>query len=228
MTSDIWSVCLMSKKMYFTYGAMNCGKSATLLQVAHNYEERGMHVLLAKPSIDTKGERKIVSRLGVSRDVDLLIPPDADVIGLICETMRAMARSDASCDGTDGGRYVSCVLVDEAQFLTVTQVDQLHRLAYLHDMPVMCYGIRTGFLGQGFEGSIRLLEIADELRELTTICHCGRRATMNLRLVDGRPDFTPICDQYAIDTGKDNATYESVCPRCWHAAHDEWQREHHS
>lgn len=111
-----------------------------------------MHVLLAKPSIDTKGERKIVSRLGVSRNVDLLIPSDADVIGLIRETIRAMEGSDASCDG----RYVSCVLVDEAQFLTVTQVDQLHRLAYLHDMPVMCYGIRTGFLGHGY-GSERFI-----------------------------------------------------------------------
>lgn len=202
----------MAKKMYFTYGAMNCGKSAALLQVAHNYEERGMKVILAKPSIDTKGGKKITSRLGVSRDVDVLILPDSDIIKLFSEHIKT--------------HDISCILVDEAQFLAESQVDQLHEIAYRYDIPVMCYGIRTGFLGQGFDGSIRLLEIADELRELTTICHCGRRATMNMRLIDGKPDFTPIKNQYAIDNGEHNASYESVCPKCWHDAYDAWMKEH--
>lgn len=202
---------LAMSKLYFTYGAMNCGKSAALLQVANNYEERGMSVLVAKPSIDTKGGDMVTSRLGVSRHADVLLGVDASVLGVV---LPAAVRRNASC-----------VLVDESQFLSARQVDELHEIAYEHGIPVMCYGIRTGYMGAGFPGSIRLLEVADELRELRTICRCGKRATMNLRKVDGKPDFTDTGSQLAIDDGTAGATYESVCPMCWHRARMEWERQ---
>lgn len=198
-------------KLYFTYGAMNCGKSAALLQVANNYEERGMSVLVVKPAVDTKGGNKVTSRLGVSRPVDVLLGKDAMVLDVVLPAAI--------------GRHASCILVDEAQFLSERQVDDLHEIAYESGIPVMCYGIRTGYLGTGFPGSIRLLEVADELRELRTICRCGKRATMNIRKVDGKPDFADVGHQLAIDDGTTDAVYESVCPRCWHRAKTEWLHE---
>ena len=198
-------------KLYFTYGAMNCGKSAALLQVANNYEERGMGVIVVKPSVDTKGGRSVTSRLGVSREADVLLGAGDSPI----DAVLPMATE----------RHASCVLVDEAQFLTPGQVDGLHEIAYGMGLPVMCYGIRTDYLGHGFPGSIRLLEVADELRELRTICRCGKRATMNMRKVGGHPDFSPDGGQIGID-GNGGVTYESVCPRCWNEALREWHRSH--
>ena len=198
-------------KLYFTYGAMNCGKSAALLQVANNYEERGMSVLVVKPAVDTKGGDKVTSRLGVSRPVDILLAKDAMVLDVVRHAAIA--------------RRTSCILVDEAQFLSEKQVDDFHEIAYEDGIPVMCYGIRTGYLGTGFTGSIRLLEVADELRELRTICRCGKRATMNIRKIDDKPDFADVGHQLAIDDGTTDAVYESVCPRCWHQAKMEWLRE---
>lgn len=198
-------------KLYFTYGAMNCGKSAALLQVANNYEERGMTVIVAKPAVDTKGGDAVTSRLGVSRPVDVLIDAGDSVRDVVLPVALA--------------KRASCILVDEAQFLSEGQVDGLHEIAYDDGIPVMCYGIRTGYRGTGFPGSIRLLEVADELRELRTICRCGKRATMNVRKVNGKPDFTDVGSQLAIDDGMTGAVYESVCPRCWHQAKMKWLRE---
>src|SRR5690606_24948266 len=154
-------------KLYFRYGAMNSGKSTALLQAAYNYEERGQQVLLTKPQVDTKGDRSIVSRLGVTRDVDFTIAPDADVWELF-GAQRARVR--------DTGNDVSCLLVDEAQFLSEQQVDDLLRIALLANVPVLAYGIRTDFQTVAFPGSRRLLEIAHSLEELKTICRCGRKA----------------------------------------------------
>ncbi|EIC07644.1 MAG: thymidine kinase [Microbacterium sp. 69-7] len=189
-------------KLYFRYGAMNSGKSTALLQAAFNYEERGQHVLLAKPEIDTKGADQISSRLGVERQVDFLIAPDADLRALVVEHA---ARYD--------GR-VACLLIDEAQFLTPAQVDDLLRIVVDDGIPALAYGIRTDFQTRAFPGSARLLELAHSLEELKTICRCGRKALFNARLVGGR--FVFDGDQVAIDElSHEKVTYESMCAECY-------------
>ena len=185
-------------KLYFRYGPMNSGKSTLLMQVAHNYEERGMEVIVMKPSIDKKGDNEIVSRLGVRRKVDQLIHPEANVFDLVHEAMKK--------------KRPSCILVDEAQFLSPIQVDQLFLLVLTDDIPVICYGLRTDFLARGFAGSKRLLELAHSLEELKTICRCGRKAILNMRKINGKPVFHG--DQVAID-GEDRVEYESVCGNCY-------------
>jgi thymidine kinase len=182
-------------KLYFRYGAMNSGKSTALLQAAYNYEERGHRVLLTKPSVDVKGDSTIVSRLGVTRDVDFVIAPDDDVF-LLFQREAALA-----------GGEVSCLLVDEAQFLSNQQVDELFRIAVLLGIPVLAYGIRTDFQTVAFPGSRRLLEVAHSLEELKTICRCGRKAVFNARKIDGR--FVFDGDQVSIEVGE--VTYESLC-----------------
>lgn len=197
-------------KLYFRYGAMNSGKTTSLLQTAHNYEERDQRVVLVKACVDTKGDDTVVSRLGVSRRVDVLLSARDDVRALV----RALApgRGAGAQDGTGARRpAVDCVLVDEAQFLTPQQVDQLMELVLLDDVPVLAYGIRTDFRTESFPGSRRLLEIAHSLEELKTICRCGRKAVFNARRIGG--DFVFDGDQVAID-GADVA-YESLCGKCY-------------
>ncbi|SDR85744.1 thymidine kinase [Agrococcus carbonis] len=186
-------------KLYFRYGAMNSGKSTGLLQAAFNYEERGQRVLLAKPATDTKGERDVVSRLGVTRAVDFLVGADESVI----EAFEAAASEDEA--------PVACLLVDEAQFFAPWQVDELLRIAVERGVPVLAYGIRTDFLTHAFPGSARLLELAHSLEELKTICRCGRKAMFNGRRIgDG---FVFDGDQVAIDG--EAVTYESLCATCY-------------
>jgi thymidine kinase len=190
-------------KLYFRYGAMNSGKSTSLLQAAYNYEERGHRVLLAKPAVDTKGEALIVSRLGVTRSVDILFRPDEDPVAVF-GAARARVLAETARD-------VSALLVDEAQFLPESHVDDLLRIAILENVPVLAYGIRTDFRTAAFPGSRRLLEIAHSLEELKTICRCGRKAIFNGRVVDGR--FVFDGDQVAIDGAL--VTYESLCGACY-------------
>lgn len=187
---------------------MNSGKSTALLQAAFNYEERGHRVLLAKPTIDTRGESEIVSRLGVTRPVDFTVSPENDVYAKFARERARVVRS--------GGVEVSCLLVDEAQFFTETQVDDLLRIAILEGIPVLAYGIRTDFQTIAFPGSRRLLEIAHSLEELKTICRCGRKAVFNARKIDGI--FVFDGDQVAIDASISlNAavSYESLCGACY-------------
>ena len=191
-------------KLYFRYGAMNSGKSTALLQAAYDYEERGQHVLLAKPGVDAKGDRDIVSRLGVMRPVDFLIGESADVVELFfAERRRLMAAT---------GSPVACLLIDEAQFLTPWQVNDLLRIAVVQEVPVLAYGIRTDFRTEAFPGSARLLEVAHSLEELKTICRCGRKALFNARKIGDRYVFDG--QQVAIDTLND-VTYESLCAACY-------------
>lgn len=190
-------------KLYFRYGAMNSGKSTALLQAAFNYEERGQHVLLAKPGVDTKGEAAIVSRLGVVREVDFVVGAD--------DRLLERFRQEAERSRERTGAPVACLLVDEAQFLTEPQVDDLLRIAVLDGVPVMAYGIRTDFQTEPFPGSARLLAIAHSLEELKTICRCGRKAVFNARRIDGR--FTFAGEQVAIDG--EHVTYESLCASCY-------------
>ena len=187
-------------KLYFRHGAMNSGKSTALLQVAYNYEERGQKVALVKPAVDTKGDTKVVSRLGMVREVDFLVLPNENLRVKLREYMEAK------------GSKIDCLLLDEAQFLTAKQVDEAMEIAVLDGVPVLAYGIRTDFLTHGFPGSIRLLEIAHSLEELKTICRCGRKAMFNARLKNGQ--FVFDGDQVAIDG--DQVTYESLCPNCYY------------
>jgi thymidine kinase len=190
-------------KLYFRYGAMYSGKSTALLQAAYNSEERGPQVLLAKPAIDSKGEASIISRLGVTRPVDFTIAPDE----LVTEAFMRERTRVIAATGSD----VSCLLVDEAQFICEQQVDDLLRIAIEEDVPVLAYGIRTDFQTVAFPGSRRLLEIAHSLEELKTICRCGRKAIFNARKVDGR--FVFDGDQVAIEQGE--VVYESLCGQCY-------------
>lgn len=181
-------------KLYFRYGAMNCGKTSALLQVAHNYEEKGMKVILVKPQLDTKAEDKVSSRIGLERKVDILLD-STDVL---------MDKMDIE--------KPHAIIVDEAQFLTEKQVDELYYITKIYDVPVLCYGLRADFKTQGFEGSTRLLQIADDIEEMKTICKCGSKATQNIRKINGQVVFNG--NQVVIDNS-DKVEYESVCGKCY-------------
>ena len=189
----------MMSKLYFRYGAMNSGKSTHLMQVAHNYEERGMKVILIKPETDKKGGDKLVSRLGVERKVDILCEKKMDIYEEIKKWQEVKFKID-------------CILVDEVQFMTKEQVDQLFKIAVVLDIPVICYGLRTDFMMEGFEGSTRLLLLAHSIEEMKTICKCGRKAILNGRKING--EFVFEGEQVAIDN-IDNVQYESLCGHCY-------------
>lgn len=183
-------------KLYFSYAAMNAGKSTLLLQAAHNYRERGMEVLLLTCELYRDAEDgRISSRIGIGAQAELYAPAT--------DLYRMVADRTAH-------QKLGAVFVDEAQFLTRDQVWQLARVADRLDIPVLTYGLRTDFRGELFEGSAALLAVADSLREVRTICECGRKATMVVRL---DPDGRAITQGEQISIGK--ATYLSVCRRHW-------------
>jgi thymidine kinase len=182
-------------KLHFRYAAMNAGKSTALLQAAHNYEERGMRVRLFTAAHDDRsGSGVIGSRLGLQRQVETFGP-------------------DTEFNADWLGHGVACVLIDEAQFLTSTQVQQLHRLAHQHRTPVLCYGLRSDFRGEAFAGSAALLTLADNLEEMKTICACARKASMNLR-VDAQGRRVKEGEQVMIGG---NESYRAVCPSCFYS-----------
>jgi thymidine kinase len=185
-------------KLYFRYSAMNSGKTTSLIQTAHNYEERDQNVVVLKPRLDSKAGDHIQSRIGASRAVDILLDQETII-------KEAIARHI-------GGLALSCVLVDEAQFLEPSQVDQLFWYAVDEDTPVIAYGLRTDFQTRGFPGSTRLLELAHDLQELKTICRCGKKAVFNGRKLNG--DFVSEGSQVAID-GEASIEYESLCAKCY-------------
>ena len=187
-------------KLYFRYGAMNSGKSTHLMQVAYNYEERGMKVIIAKPKIDNKGEDTLVSRLGVNRKVDLLISEYENIFKLIDNYLYENKKID-------------CILVDEAQFMKSEQIDQLFEIAVNFDIPIICYGLRTDFKRDGFEGSTRLLLLAHSIEEMKTICTCGQKAIFNGRKINDK--FVFEGEQIAIDEQND-VKYESLCGDCYY------------
>ena len=182
-------------KLHFKYGAMNSGKSDTLIKTAYNYEERGLKVLVIKPSLDTKGNDKIVARGGHTRKADVLASSDMD--------LRDVVRSHAD---------IACIVVDEAQFLTPMHISQLYEIAKLDDISVICYGLRADFLTHLFPGSGRLFEVADNIEKLPTMCFCGAQAEFNTRKVDGSYVFSG--DQVAIENGAD-IIYDSLCGTCY-------------
>jgi thymidine kinase len=186
-------------KLFFRYGAMNSGKSTALLQVAHNYEERGMKILLVKAKVDSKGNDRIISRLGLDRKVDLLTDEKLNLFDAITQWNKDVEK-------------ISCVLVDEAQFLSRKHVDELFNLTVYENIPVICYGLRTDFQTNLFPGSSRLFALSHSLEELKTICRCGKKAMMNARKINNKFIFEG--SQVAID-GTQDITYESLCSSCY-------------
>lgn len=195
-------------KLYFRYGAMNSGKSTNLLQVAHNYEERGMKVIIIKPRTDSKGGDTVVSRLGVVREVDYYTEPDVNLLDLV--------KQHAS------KAPLHCVLVDEVQFFEPEQMDQLFEVAVTSSLPIICYGLRTDFKMNGFPASERLLLLAHELEELKTICSCGKKALLNGRKIKGQFVFEGA--QVAIDLEGD-VEYQSLCPKCYFKLKAEFEKK---
>lgn len=192
-------------QLYFRYGAMGCGKTMQLLQVAFNYEERGQKVCVIKPKTDTKNGEKLLTRIGPERETQF------------CFTRRDNIFKKIAKDY----RNVDCILVDESQFLTSTQVDQLMDIVVELNIPVICYGLRLNFRQEdgGFEGSTRLLQLAHKIEEIKTICDCGRKATLNCRFLNGKlvtegPDIL-------IDNGKTKITYRAICNHCYHKLKEE-------
>ncbi|MDE3270599.1 thymidine kinase [Pseudoalteromonas sp. SSM20] len=180
-------------QLYFYYSAMNAGKSTTLLQSAFNYKERGMEPLIYTAAIDTRfGAGKVSSRIGLAADASLF-SPESNLIDEIA-TKHAIKKID-------------CVLIDEAQFLTKKQVEELCLVVDRLKIPVLCYGLRTDFLGELFVGAQYLLAWADKLIELKTVCHCGRKANMVLRTNE---QGVPITQGEQVEIGG-NDRYVSVC-----------------
>lgn len=186
-------------KLYFRYGAMGCGKTMQLLQVAFNYEERGHKVCVIKPSTDTKNGTKILTRIGPERKTDF------------CFTREQNLYDEIKKHYKD----VHCILVDEAQFLTKAQADQLMRVTIDFDIPVMAYGLRLNFrlTDGGFEGATRLLQIAHDIEEIKTICKCGKKATYNARFLDD--EFIADGPDVLIDDGHSKVEYRAICPACY-------------
>jgi len=183
-------------KLYFKYGAMGSSKTAQALITKYNYEENGLKVWLIKPSADVRDGVDILrSRIGLQAQVQV-IPPEADVYGIFVQT-----RAEA-CD---------VIIVDECQFMTPEQIDQLRAIVNDYDIPVMCFGLRTDFLTKLFPGSLRLLEVADTIQEIKTICDCGNKATVNAR-IDGEGHIVTEGAQVLLGG---NDSYIAMCHRCW-------------
>ncbi len=184
-------------KLFFRYSAMNAGKSTSLLQIAYNYEEQGQTVQLFTAGIDHRsGHGSIASRLGLQRPASVF---DADTNFLALLTPQP---------------HLACVLIDESQFLTPAQVRQLHQIAHTVDIPTICFGLRSDFQGNPFPGAAFLLTLADDIEEIKTICACGRKATMNIR-IDAQGQRVREGEQVEIGV---NERYRQACARCFYQA----------
>lgn len=183
-------------KMHFKYASMNSGKSIDLIRTAYNYEENGYKVLILKPAIDTKGEDSITSRVGLSKKADMLLLYSDSVL----EKLKNKLDN------------ISCILIDEAQFLSTKQVEDLFLISKACDIPVLCYGLRTNFKMESFAGSKRLLEVSDVLEEITTLCKCGEIARYVARKVGDK--YVQDGEEVVID-GTENITYIPLCGKCY-------------
>lgn len=187
-------------KLYFNYSTMNAGKSTILLQASHNYRERGMDTYLITAQLDTRaGKGRIGSRIGIGADADTFTK-DSNLFEMVSDRLKQ--------------GEIACVLIDEAQFLSEKQVWQLAEAVDDLKVPVMTYGLRVDFMGQLFPGSATLLALADEMREIRTICHCGKKATMVVRQDENGNTLTGG-DQVQIGG---NETYVSLCRKHWREA----------
>ena len=187
-------------KLYFHYSTMNAGKSTLLLQASYNYRERGMQTYLMTARLDDRaGEGRIASRIGIADEADLFAPGE-DLFAKVAARL--------------GQGHVDCVFIDEAQFLEKDQVWQLARAVDDLKVPIMCYGLRVDFRGELFPGSAALLALSDEMREARTICHCGKKATMVVRMGD---DGQVLTEGAQVQIGG-NETYVSLCRKHWREA----------
>jgi thymidine kinase len=184
-------------KLHFKYGAMNSGKTDTLIKAAYNYTENGLHPIVIKAAIDTKGNDTIVARIGTTRKVDILADSNTDLHGAVM--------------GIHCTKPVDCVFIDEAQFLTPQQIDQLYEIAKTENISVIAYGLRADFRTQMFPGAKRLFELCDNIEKIPTMCRCGAQAEFNCRMVNGQ--FVEEGEQVAID-GEQKVTYTSLCGNC--------------
>ena len=183
-------------QLYFKYGAMGSSKTAQALITKYNYEENGLRVWLIKPSADVRdGANVLRSRIGLQAQVEIILP-ETQVYTLFCETQRG------SCD---------VIIVDECQFLTPAQIDQLRTIVNEDNIPVMCFGLRTDFQTKLFPGSMRLMEVADTIQEIKTICDCGAKATVNAR-IDGEGHIITEGAQVVLGG---NDCYIAMCHKCW-------------
>lgn len=185
----------MGSKLYFKYGAMGSSKTANLLIAKFNYEEKGKNTLLLKPQIDTRdGECEVKSRIGL-KDSAIIIPEEANIGDLLKQKLE----------------HIDVIFVDEVQFLCEKQIDELHEIVIRFDIPVICYGLLTDFTSHLFTGSKRLIEIAESISEIKTICKCGRKANINARY-DENGNIITSGKQIVLGG---NETYESMCYTCW-------------
>ena len=180
-------------KLYFNYSAMSAGKTIDVITTAYKYNSKGMKALIIKPSIDTKGNNSVVSRIGLEKEVDILLKPDESLI-----------------DYMKKYEDLTCLVVDEAQFLTEMQVYELVIILKQLDVPVICYGLKTDFQGNLFPGSATLLRYADTIDELISICSCGKKARFNARKIDGEYVF----DGEQVVIGADES-YDPLCGKCY-------------
>ena len=183
-------------KLYFKYGTMESGKSTKIIQEAYNYDRNNKSIIVAKPIIDSKGNDKIVSRIGIQRKIDVYI--ESDNLKEIYEKIN---------------KDTFCILIDEAQFLNKNQVFELFKITKLLEIPVMCYGLKSNFKGEFFEGSEALMIYADSLEEIVTICSCGKKARSNARKVNG--DFVTDGEDVLIDGSNENVEYVPLCGKCY-------------
>ena len=187
-------------KLFFRYSAMNAGKSTSLLQIAYNYEEQGQSVQLFTAGIDNRsGQGSIASRLGIQRQASMF-DAHTDFMALLAPPSK-----------------LACVLIDESQFLTPAQVRQLHQIAHTRDIPIICFGLRSDFQGNPFPGAAHLLTLADDIEEIKTICACGRKATMNIR-IDAQGKRVREGEQVEIGG---NERYQQACARCFYKDSDD-------
>lgn len=186
-------------KLFFRHGAMGCGKTMQLLQVAFNYEERGHKVCVIKPATDTKNGTKLLTRIGPERETDFCFDRKENLFEKIKQEYDD----------------VHCILVDEAQFLTKKQVDELMLVVVKLDIPVIAYGLRLNFKREdgGFEGATRLLQLAHEIDEIKTICDCGRKAVYNARFLNGK--LVADGPDVLIDDPKNKIEYKAICAHCY-------------
>ena len=180
-------------KLYFNYGAMSAGKTIEVIETAYKYNSRGMKALLIKPSIDTKGNDSVTSRIGMSKEVDIVLKPDDSLIEYI-------KKYD----------NLTCLVIDEAQFLTEKQVYELVIITKNFDIPAICYGLKVDFKGNLFKGSEALIRYADSLNELVAICDCGKKARFNARKVNGEY----VYDGEQVLIGADES-YDPLCETCF-------------
>ena len=183
-------------KLYFKYGTMESGKSTKIIQEAYNYDRNNKSIIVAKPIIDSKGNDKIVSRIGIQRKIDVYI--ESDNLKEIYEKIN---------------KDTFCILIDEAQFLNKNQVFELFKITKLLEIPVMCYGLKSNFKGDFFEGSEALMIYADSLEEIVTICSCGKKARFNARKVNG--DFVTDGEDILIDGLNESVEYVPLCGECY-------------